>query len=282
MSTIPQLPAPTWFVGCGNMGGAIVQGWRSAALDLSNLVVIDPNLPAVDGVRTVASFAEAGQPPKLVILGFKPQQLDEVAAQLKSWLTSKAVIVSIVAGVEAESLRQRFPKAAAIIRAMPNLPVAIRRGVVALFSADADDTQRRQVAEIFAPLGFAPWMPDEIKFAAVGSVAGPGPAYAARFIDALCKAGVEWGLSNEIASVVALETVLGTAWMAASSGETMDDIVRRVASPSGTTEAGLAVLDRDDVLNQLIAVTIEAAARRGAELAEEAKAAKLASEATLH
>ena len=281
MTTVPQLPTPTWFVGCGNMGSAIVQGWRSAGLDLSNLVVIDPNIAPLDGVRTVKTLAEAGPPPKLVILGFKPQKLDEVAGQLKSWLTSKTVVLSILVGVEIASLKQRFPKAAAIVRAMPNLPVAIRRGVVALYSDDADDAQRRQLAEIIAPLGFAPWMPDEIKFAAVGSVAGAGPAYVARFVDALRKAGEEWGLSTEISSVVALETVLGTAWMAATTGEKMDAIVRRVASPNGTTEAGLAVLDRDAVLDQLISVTIEAAARRAAELAAEAEA-ELAEPVRLH
>jgi pyrroline-5-carboxylate reductase len=269
----PQLPDPTLFVGCGNMGGAIVDGWRSASLDLSNLIVVDPNVTVIEGVRTVRTLAEAGDPPKLVILGFKPQNLDEVAPQLQSRLTSETVIVSILAGVEAASLKQRFPNAGAIIRAMPNLPVAIRRGVISLYSEDADDAQRKQIAEIFAPLGFAPWMPDEIKFAAVGSIAGPGPAYVARFIDALRKAGEEWGLSREISSVVALETVLGTAWMAATTGETMERVARRVASPNGTTQAGLAVLDRDSVLDQLISVTMEAAARRGAELAAEAEAA---------
>ena len=279
---MPEFPSPTWFVGCGNMGRAIVQGWRSAGLDLSSVVVIDPFAAPVEGVRTVKAYSEAGPPPRLVILGFKPQKLDEVAAQLKSWLTSKAVIVSILAGVEIESLKQRFPKAAAIVRAMPNLPVAIRRGVIALYSSDADDEQRKQLAELFAPLGFAPWMPDEVKLGAVGSLAGAGPAYVARVIDALRKAGEEWGLSNEIASVVALETVLGTAWMAATSGEQMDEIVRRVASPNGTTQAGLAVLDRDAVLDQLISVTIEAAARRAAELAAEAEAGSLAGAAQLH
>ena len=272
--TAPQVPDPTWFVGCGNMGGAIVEGWRSAGLDLSNLVVIRPSGKEVPGTRTVKTLAEAGAPPKLVILGIKPQKLDEVAPQLKNWLTSKAIIVSILAGAEAASLKQRFPKAAAIVRAMPNLPVAIRRGVVALYSEDADDDQRKQIAELFAPLGFAPWMPDEIKFAAVGSVAGAGPAYVARFVDALRKAGEEWGLSTEIASVVALETVLGTAWMAATTGEKMDEVARRVASPNGTTEAGLAVLDHDAVLDQLISVTFEAAARREAELADQAKLAE--------
>jgi pyrroline-5-carboxylate reductase len=280
--TTPVFPNPTWIVGCGNMGGAMVAGWRSAGIDLSNAVVIRPSGTPVDGVRTVKSFAEAGQPPKLVVLAVKPQKLDEVTPQLKTWLTSKATVVSILAGVEVASLRQRFRNAGAVDRAMPNLPVAIRRGVVALYSDDADDAVRQQLAELFAPLGFAPWMADEAKFSAVGSVAGAGPAYVARFIAALTKAGMDKGLSQEIASTIALETVLGTAWMAASTGETMDEVARRVASPNGTTEAGLAVLDRDQVLDQLVGVAIDAASQRGRELAEAAREPSLAEPARLH
>jgi pyrroline-5-carboxylate reductase len=164
---------------------------------------------------------------------------------------------------------------------MPNLPVAIRRGVVALYSEDADQGTRQELADLFGALGYAPWLSDEKKFAAVGSVAGAGPAYVARFIAALAKAGEKRGLSRELAQTVALETVLGTAWMAASTGEDMESIAKRVASPKGTTEAGLAVLDRDEILDQLIAVTIEAAARRGAELADEAKSPSLAETARL-
>ena len=271
MTQGPRLPAPTWFVGCGNMGRAIVDGWRTAGVDLSGAVVIRPSGTAVEGVRTVRTLAEAGAPPKLVILGVKPQKLDEVATQLRSWLTSKTTIVSILAGVEIASLKARFPKAGAIVRAMPNLPVAIRRGVVGLYSEDAGKELEQQLGDLFAALGWSMWMADEATLAAVGSGAGAGPAYVARFLAALAKAGERRGLSRETAATIALETVLGTAWMAASTGEAMDDVVRRVASPNGTTEAGLAVLDREAVLDQLIAVTIDAAARRGAELAEDAK-----------
>ena len=276
MSTGPRLPVPTWFVGCGNMGGAIVDGWRMAGVDLSNLVVIRPSATPVQGARTVPTFADAGAPPRLVVLAFKPQKLDEIAPELRRWLTSKCIVVSILAGVETESLRERFPNAGAIVRAMPNLPVAIRRGVVALYSDDADDAVRQELSNIFSPLGFAPWLSEQAKFAAVGSVAGAGPAYVARFVAALARAGEKRGLSAELASTIALETVLGTAWMAASSGEDMASVAKRVASPKGTTEAGLAVLDHDGVLDQLIALTIDAAARRGAELAREAKSASLA------
>ena len=166
MTTIPQLPVPTWFVGCGNMGGAIVQGWLSAGLDLSSAVVIRPSGRPVEGVRTVTSLSEAGAAPRLVILGVKPQKLDEVAGQLHSSLAEGAVIVSLLAGVEVDSLRNRFPNAGAIVRAMPNIPVSIRRGVIGLFSKDADEKLRRHLSEVFAPLGFAP----------CGSPAGASPS----------------------------------------------------------------------------------------------------------
>ena len=271
-----SLPVPTWFVGCGNMAGAMVEGWRSAGIDLSGATVIRPSGTPVQGVRTVTSLAEAGNPPAMLVLGFKPQKLDEVAPELGRWVTSKTVILSILAGVEVASLRDRFRNARAIVRAMPNLPVAVRRGVVGLYSDDADEGLRAQLGELFTVLGFAMWMADEARLAALGSVAGAGPAYVARFIDALAKAGVARGLSAEIAQTIARETVLGTAWLASSTRESMVDIARRVASPNGTTEAGLAVLDREHVLDELVAVTIEAAARRGAELAEQARGTPVA------
>ena len=271
MTSGPQLPAPTWFVGCGNMGKSIIDGWRSAGIDLSQVVVIDPIALTMDGIRNVDSFPDAGIPPKLVVLGFKPQSLEEVAPQLKPWITSRTTVLSILAGVEVGSLKQRFAGAGAIVRAMPNLPVAIRRGVTALYSDDADGSLKQQLGDLFAALGWAIWTADEARLAAIGSVAGAGPAYAARFVRALAKAGEARGLSPEIAATVALETVLGTAWMAATANETMDDVVKRVASPGGTTEAGLAVLDR--ALDDLVGVTVDAAARRGAELATEARSA---------
>lgn len=292
-----MLPAPTWLVGCGNMAGAMVQGWRSAGVDLAEAVVIRPSGRPVEGVRTVRSVTEAvapapgvvtvtasanaGASPRLVILGFKPQQLAEAAPQLAQWVSSGTILVSILAGVEAATLRAHFPGAGAIVRALPNLPVAVRRGVVALHSEDAGESARAMLSDLFAPLGFALWANSEASLAAVGSVAGAGPAFVARFIAALARAGAERGLSPELADTIALETVLGTAWMAATTGEGMDALARRVASPKGTTEAGLAVLDTEQVLDKLVALAVAAAARRGAELAGEARSAKLADQPSL-
>jgi len=277
-----KLPDPTWFVGCGNMGGAILDGWRMGGLDLSPVTVIRPSGKPVEGVRGVTSVAEAGAPPVLVVLAFKPQKLDEIAPALHPHLSRQTVLVSLLAGVETDSLRQRFPGIEAIVRATPNLPVAVRRGVTGLYTAAADGRIKEGINNLFTALGYAMWMTDEQKLGALGAVAGAGPAYVARFVAALAKAGVKRGLTHEIASTLALETVLGTAWMASTDRESMESVARRVASPNGTTEAGLAVLDHDEVLDQLVALTIDAAARRGAELAQEAKAPSLAESERLH
>jgi len=282
MNATLQLPQPTWFVGCGNMGGAILDGWRTAGVDLAPVTVIRPTGAPVQGARVVRNVGEGGTPPALVVLAFKPQKLDEIALELRSRLSSKTVVLSLLAGIEAASLRERFPGVAEIVRAMPNLPVAVRRGVTGLYGEGLSDAFTRQVNDLFTALGFAMWMADEAKLAALGAVGGSGPAYVARFTDALAKAAVKRGLTEEIASTIARETVLGTAWMAATTHEDSASIARRVASPNGTTEAGLAVLDGDRVLDELIAVTIDAAVRRGTELANEAKLASLEAPERLH
>lgn len=265
-----SLPGPTWFVGCGNMAGAMVAGWRKAGVDLSEAVAIRPSGRPVDGVRTETALP-AGPAPRLVLLGVKPQKLDEVAPDLAPRLGPQSVIVSILAGVEAASLRQRFQNSGPIVRAMPNLPVSERRGVIALYSEDLPADLRDRLSELFTLLGRIHWARDQDEFRAIGAIAGAGPAFVARFIAALTRAGEERGLAPGLAQAVALETVAGTALMAEATGEAMDDVARRVASPKGTTEAGLAVLDKDAALNRLVAETIEAAARRGRELADQAR-----------
>ena len=268
-----SLPASSaeaiWFVGCGNMAGAMVEGWRLAGTDLSRSVAIRPSGRPVEGLRTVRTLGEAGRQPDIVVLGFKPQMLDEVAPEVARWITADCVVVSILAGVEAASLRERFPRAAAIVRAMPNIAVAVRRGVVPLYSADGSDELRERMLRLFAPLGYVAWCASEAEFGAIGSVSGAGPAYIARYIAALAMAGETRGLDPAVALTVARETVFGAGWLAATTGESMDEIVRRVRSPNGTTEAGLKVLDAE--LPDLIERTLAAAGRRSAELAAAAR-----------
>ena len=260
-------PNPAWFVGCGNMAGAMVEGWRSARVDLSAALVIRPSGTPVDGMRTVSAVPDSGEP-AFVLLGFKPQKLDEVAPVLEPRVGPGTTLVSILAGVEVASLRDRFPRARTVLRAMPNLPVSEGRGVVALLGEEPVECGW---INLFRPLGLVVAAADEHEFGAIGALAGAGPAYVARFIAALARAGVERGLDPRPAAEIALQTVLGTALMAERRNEDMGPLARRVASPKGTTEAGLAVLDAGRALDRLVAETLAAAARRSQELAAAAR-----------
>jgi pyrroline-5-carboxylate reductase len=267
---MPQFPAPAWLVGCGNMAGAMVEGWRAAGIDLSGVTAIRPSGTPVEGLRTL-NVLPGGEAPRFVMLGVKPQKLAEVVPGLAPHVTGATILVSLLAGVSAATLRERFPNARAIVRAVPDLPVAEREGVTALYSEDEDPEARDAVEAMIAVLGPAPWCSDEGSFSAIGAVAGSGPAYVARFAEALARGGESLGLSPELAAQIAVQTLVGTAAMA-STGETMSDVARRVASPNGTTEEGLAVLDGADGLQQLVKRMLAAAIARGRQLAEEAAA----------
>jgi pyrroline-5-carboxylate reductase len=262
---VAAFPAPAWLIGCGNMAGAMVEGWRSAGVDFAGVTVVRPSGTPVDGVRTVRDYPD--EAPRFVMLGFKPQKLDEVAPKLAPHVGAETILVSMLAGVRASSLRDRFPDARAIVRVMPNLPVAQREGVTALYADDADEESRSIVEALMTELGLAPWCAEEKSFSAIGAVAGSGPAYVARFAAALAKGGEGLGLDSELAMLIAVQTLVGTGAMAARSGESMSDLARRVASPKGTTEQGLAVLDASDGLQSLIDRMLAAAIRRGEELA---------------
>ena len=265
----PVLAPSIWFVGCGNMAGAMVEGWRSAGVDFAQSVAIRPSGTPVPGLRTVRTLGEAGRPPELMLLGFKPQMLRELAPGLNNWITSRTAVISLLAGAEAATLRDHFPRAQAIVRAMPNVASSVRRGVTALYSADADEGLRSRLRQLFMILGLTVECVEEAELATIASVAGAGPAYVARFIEALAKAGEARGLNADLALTIARETVFGTGWLAATTGADMDEIVRRVKSPNGTTAAGLAVLEPE--IGPLVQRTTDAASRRGLALAAAAR-----------
>lgn len=260
-------PAPAWLVGCGNMAGAMVEGWRAGGIDLSQVTVIRPSGVPVEGIRTVTGYPE-GQP-RFVMLGFKPQKLDEVAPGLEVHIGRQTTVVSMLAGVSAASLRQRFPKAEAIVRVMPNLPVAQVQGVTAIYSEDGDMEQLSDVCQLMASLGMVAWCETEAELGVIGAVASAGIAYVARFAGALAQGGVALGMRPGLAEQVAIQTLVGTGAYAAETGASMSEIARRVASPKGTTEQGLAVLDAVNGLQPLVERTLAAAVRRGQELAAE-------------
>ena len=258
-------PTPAWLVGCGNMAGAMVEGWRAGGADFAGVTVIRPSGRPVDGIRTVTDFPN--EQPRFVMLGFKPQKVAEVVPALVSHVGPDTVLVSMLAGVTAATLREKFPNAKAIVRIMPNLPVAQVQGVTAIYSEDDDIAE---VVSIVASLGMIAVCDTEEELGVIGAVASAGIAYVARFAEALGKSAESMGVRPGLAEQIAIQTLVGTGAYAAETATSMTEIARRVASPKGTTEQGLAVLDAPDGLQQLVDRTLAAAVRRGNELAEEA------------
>lgn len=257
------------FIGCGNMGGAMLRGWLAAGMPPSRFTVVDPVLDQTpSGVELLRELPERRF--DAILLGVKPQLLGEVAPQLAG-LTRGATVLSILAGVELASLASRFPEAGALVRIMPNLAAAIGKSPVALAGQGLDDAARGSVTELMAPLGTPEWLPEE-QFDLVTALAGSGPAFVYRFINALASGAAELGMEPAQAGRLALATVEGAALLAAASEHSPGELADRVASPGGTTRAGLDVLDDDRAIARLVYDTLRAARDRGAEMAREARA----------
>lgn len=259
-----------WLVGCGNMGGAMLRRWIESGIDPATVTVIDPGAPAVPpGVRVVAA-PSAGESPRILVLAVKPQLLDAAADTLAGAAGAAEIVVSILAGVEEAVLRDRLG-ARVVVRAMPNLPVAVGKGVVALHASALAEEARARVAALMAPLGLVEWIAEEAQFDAVTALSGCGPGFVFRFVDALARAGAALGLPQDQAARLAAATVAGTGAMAAASPESAATLADRVASPGGSTREGLNVLDANAALETLLRETLAASARRNAEMAAAAR-----------
>jgi pyrroline-5-carboxylate reductase len=262
--------SPLHLLGCGNMAGAMLQGWLDAGLDPAAVTVIRPSgAPAAPGVRVFTAPPE-GETAGILLLGMKPQKLGEAAPAAERLIGPETILVSILAGVELATLRARFPAAARVVRAMPNTPVALRLGVTNLI---AEGGVEPRIDALMGALGHAEWFVDEALFALAGHLTGAAPAFLYRFIDALAGAGAKLGLEPGQAARLAAAMARGAATLAATSNESPAELARRVASPGGTTEAGLEVLDDGDALRRLMLATLDASRRRGNELAEAARGA---------
>jgi len=269
--TDPLLPGPLWLAGCGNMAGAMLARWLEEGVDPAHVSVIRPSgAPAGPGVRVTTDWPE-DEVPAIVLLGMKPHQLDLAAPGLAPILDAETILVSILAGVELASLRARFERPRTIIRAMPNLPVRIGKGVVGLTSDSGDIAAKAIVTGLMATLGHAEWLEDEAAFQLAGHLTGAGPAFLFRFIDALAAAAQRLGLPYDQAQRLALAMAEGAAALAAVSNDDPATLARKVASPGGTTQAGLEILDADRALPDLVERALDAARRRGLEMAAAAR-----------
>ena len=252
-----------WIVGCGAMAGAMLSRWLATGLDPKRVTVIDPALPVFAGVRVVATLPDEA-PPAMLMLGVKPQMLGDVAPVVARAVGPETVVLSILAGTRHGTLVEAFPTAGQVVRVMPNLPVTIGEGAVALHAPGAD---RSGIAALMEPLGLVEWIDDEGMFDAVTALSGSGPAFVYRYAEALAKGGVAMGLDPAMADRLARATVAGAAALAKSSPEPLGTLADRVASKGGSTRVGLDVLDTSAALDGLVAAALRAAEARNVELA---------------
>ena len=254
--------------GCGNMGGAILRGWIAGGFESSRFFVVDPLTNELsNGVSLHRTAAEVAQTFDTILLGIKPQMIGELAPQIAPLLAPGALLISILAGTTTATLSNHFP-GSRIVRLMPNLAAAIGKSPLGLWSSDLDEDGRGKLDGLLAPLGTPVWLTNEDQMNAVTALAGSGPAFVYRFIDSLAAGGAKLGLTPEIAAKLALAMVEGAALLATVSDEAPAELAARVTSPGGTTAAGLAVLDDERALANLIEATLRAASERGAELAQ--------------
>jgi pyrroline-5-carboxylate reductase len=200
----------------------------------------------------------------------KPQNLGDIAPALEPLAGEGSAVLSLLAGVELETLAARFPRAGGVVRIMPNLAVALGKAPIALAADGLGEDARAALAALLAPLGDAQWVAED-KFDLVTALAGSGPAFVYRFIDALSAGAIRLGLAEEQARALALAMVEGAAALAARSEHAPGQLAEMVASKGGVTRRGLDVLDEGEALTRLVTETLRAARDRSAEMAREAR-----------
>lgn len=280
---------PMLFFGGGNMATAIISGAAAAgAVDPARVVVTDPGIGGkaellalgveghAEAEKAVERFraleADAGVPGQAV-LAIKPQILPELAKSLPVLIGERRrVVITMLAGVPSETVREAAGGSAGVVRVMPNTPASIRRGMTAIAKGAGAEQGDASVAErLFSAIGQVIAI-DESQIDSFTGVAGSGPAYVFRFVEALTTAAEEAGFDPKDAETMARQTVIGAAMLLANSGEAAGDLRAKVTSKKGTTAAGLDALEEAGIAD-VVRRAVFAARDRGAALAELARAA---------
>jgi pyrroline-5-carboxylate reductase len=259
-------------VGAGKMGGALLEGWLRLGLDPNNIAVLEPEpSPQIDalaqrGIRLnpptqTLSHAAA------IVIAVKPQVAAQVVPNLAPMVAASTVVVSIMAGRTLQFLSGALKGARAIVRAMPNTPAAIGRGITVAVPRDTSAAQRELAQLLLTATGAVEWIEDEALMDAVTAVSGSGPAYVFLLAEALAQAGSAAGLPPRLAAKLARETVAGSGELLHRSTLDAAALRENVTSPGGTTAAALAVLMGDGGLAPLMNKAIAAATERSRQLA---------------
>jgi len=258
-----------FLVGAGRMGGALLRGWLAAGFPAGSLAVAEPH-PAAEIAALLKENAIRPRPeaaPDVMVLAVKPQIMNEVLTGIAPLAGPETAVLSIAAGRTAASIAAHFAPGTAIVRAMPNLPAEIGRGITAAFAnAQVSATRRSLCDALLRAAGEVAWIEDESLIDAITAVSGSGPAYVFHLAECLADAGVAAGLPADLAAQLARATVTGAGELLHRSPLTPSKLRENVTSPGGTTAAGLSVLMGEPSLKALMQETVAAAARRSREL----------------
>ncbi|WP_296715164.1 pyrroline-5-carboxylate reductase [Rhodoblastus sp.] len=257
-------------VGAGKMGLALLGGWLGAGIPPRAIAVHEPHpSDALNSLAAEKGFALNPAPAaaQTIVLAIKPQMLEAAAPALAPLFSADSLLISILAGKTVANLAARLP-ARAIVRAMPNTPAAIGRGITGAFaSADVTSAQLDTAQSLLAGVGGVEWVGEEKLIDAVTAISGSGPAYVFHLVEALAEAGAALGLPPDLALRLARATVEGSGELLHRSPEISAEILRKnVTSPGGTTQAALDVLMGPDGLAALMARATAAAEKRAGEL----------------
>ena len=259
------------FIGGGNMADALIGGLLKNGFAADQLRAVDVSGDArrrlADKYR-VECFDEARKalrPGDVVVFAVKPQQMKE-AARFSGLKDNANLVISIAAGITLATLSRWLGGYARLIRAMPNTPALIGAGIAGLYAPQGvSEAEKRQAEAVLGAVGATVWIDDEALLDAVTAVSASGPAYVFWFIEQLANAGASLGLPLETARKLALETVLGSAKLAAQSADSPAVLRERVTSKGGTTEAALKACEEQKLAERFLRA-VEAARARGAEL----------------
>ena len=269
-STLQNITGTIALAGAGKMVGAMLSGWLGGGLDAKRVMVIEPapsaEIAALAAKGVWLNPKDAGRIDTLVI-AVKPQSFREAGAALKAHIAPSTLVVSIMAGTTIKLLQEVC--GGAVVRAMPNTPASIGRGItVAVAAQDVSAAQRATAGALLRATGAVEWIDDESLMDAVTAVSGSGPAYVFLLAEELARAGVAAGLPEALATTLARETVAGSGELLHRSDLASGTLRQNVTSPGGTTAAALEVLMGKDGLQQLMIRAIAAATARSKELAK--------------
>ena len=270
------MAGPLVLVGCGRMGSALLRGWLDQGIaEPGDVVIVEPQ-PGADaaeleaaGVRRVndVGAVDPGLVPAVIVFAVKPQGMARVVPPYAAHVRAETVFLSIAAGKPLAFFSQHLGLRAAVVRAMPNTPAAVGRGMSVLCpGAGVTAAQRDRCGALLGAVGEVAWIGDEALMDAVTAVSGSGPAYVFLLVEALAQAGIDSGLPAPLAAQLARVTVAGSGALLDAGPEPAAALLAKVSSPGGTTEAALGVMMMDNDLPGIVERALAAARDRAVEL----------------